>query len=200
MPYEYRKLTPQEREEIIKARKQRGYPLHSPPHPYRENGTYLITAANFEHVHIMNSPKRRFAFQELMLREFQGIHAEIVGWVILPNHYHILITVDSLSLVSNCLRLLHGRTSHDWNVEDGLKEKRKVWYRFADRLMRNETQLYQTLNYIHYNPIKHGYVTDIQAWQWSSIHMYENEKGTDWLQNQWRRYAPSEDFGNGWDI
>lgn len=200
MPYEYRKLTLQQREEIIESRKQRGYPLHAPPHPYREEGTFLITAANYEHVHVMHSPQRRFEFQELLLQEFKEMHAEIVGWIILPNHYHVLVAVESLDLVSRCLRLLHGRTSHDWNVEDGLTEKRKVWYRFADRLMRDEKQLFQTLNYIHYNPIKHGYVTRMHDWQWSSIHMYENEKGMDWLQSQWLQYAPSADFGKDWDI
>jgi len=49
MPYEYRKLSPKEREEIVNYRRERGYPLHAPPHPFREAGAYLISVANFEH-------------------------------------------------------------------------------------------------------------------------------------------------------
>jgi putative transposase len=200
MPYEYRKLAPQEREEVVEFRKQRGYPLHAPPHPYRKNGTYLITAANFEHVSVMLLPERRAEFQELLLNAFHEIEAEIVGWVILPNHYHILASVESLNVVSDSLRLLHGRTSYDWNLKDGLQKKRQVWYKFSDRMMRDEKQLNQTLNYIHYNPVKHGWVESVFAWEWSSIFMYENERGRDWLREQWKKHGPPANFGNDWDI
>lgn len=161
MPYEYRQLSPKEREEVVEARKRRGFPLHQPPHPFREAGSYLITAANFEHALIMAAPERRTEFQEILLKKFQEIHAEIIGWSILPDHYHILANVESLDLVSSVVQSLHGLTSHQWNQQDGLSGKRKVWYRFFDRLMRNETHLNQTLNYIHDNPVKHGFVDDV---------------------------------------
>ena len=50
MAYDYRKLTPQEREEVLRQRKERGYPLHSPPHPFRDSARYFLTAVNYEHV------------------------------------------------------------------------------------------------------------------------------------------------------
>jgi putative transposase len=28
------------------------------------------------------------------------------------------------------------------------------------------------MNYIHYNPVKHGYVTKAADWEYSSIHRY----------------------------
>jgi hypothetical protein len=49
MPYRYRTLSPEEQRAIVRRRHERGYPLHAPPHPFREAGSYLITAANFEH-------------------------------------------------------------------------------------------------------------------------------------------------------
>jgi putative transposase len=199
MPYEYRKLSSKEREEIVEFRKQRGYPLHAPPHPFREDGTYLITAANFENRHVMRSPERRTSFQEILLSGFHEINAEIIGWVILPNHYHIIVTVENLYKVSNILQLIHGRTSREWNLQDGLTGKRKVWYRFSDRRMRNETQLSQAFNYIHYNPVKHGYVKEMHDWQWSSLFLYEDDMGRDWLRELGRRFPPPADFGKGWD-
>ena len=56
MPYEYRKLTTEEREKVLSQRRELGYPLHASPHPVRDAGRYLISAANFEHVPIMASP------------------------------------------------------------------------------------------------------------------------------------------------
>jgi len=200
MPYEYRKLSPKEREQIVEERRQRGFPLHQPPHPYRETGCYLITASNFEHANIMAVPERRTSFQEILLKGFQDIRAEIIGWVILLNHYHILVNVESLDLVSSLLKQIHGSTSHEWNQKDGMTGKRKVWYRFVDRMMRNEIHLNQTLNYIHYNPVKHGLVKDVYSWPWSSLFWYEDEKGREWLREQWEKYKPPVDFGKDWDL
>jgi len=200
MPYYYRKLSAKEREQIVEERRRRGFPLHQPPHPFREAGSYLITAANFEHVEIMSSPERRTAFQRILLSRFHDIEAEILGWVILPNHYHVLVNVASLDLVSGLIRHLHGSTSHEWNQQDGLTGKRKVWYRFTDRMMRDEVQLNRTLNYIHYNPIKHSLVSDLYDWQWSSMFWYVEDKGQEWLRDLWEKYKPSDGFGNDWDI
>jgi hypothetical protein len=71
MPYEYRKLSPQEREEIVKYRRMHGYPLHAPPHPFQGTGSYLITAANFEHHAIMSSPERRSEFEIRLLNSIK---------------------------------------------------------------------------------------------------------------------------------
>ena len=99
MPYEYYKLTPEERELIIRERKERRYPLHAPPHPFRCPGYYQINAANYEHAPVMADPGRRTGFESRLLDAMHEIQAEIVGWVVLPNHYHILIGVTAFNLI-----------------------------------------------------------------------------------------------------
>ncbi len=199
MPYEYRKLGPKEREAIVEMRRQRGFPLHAPPHPFREAGSYLITAANYEHHPIMGTPDRRTQFQELLLKCLREADAEIIGWVILPNHYHVLLNVERLNDVSSVIKHVHGVSSREWNAEDGQTRARKVWYHFADRGMRSEFQLQQSLNYIHRNPQKHGLVEDVYSWEWSSLFMYVDDYGRDWLRERWKTYPPAEEFGEGWD-
>ena len=199
MPYEYRTLTPEQQAELIAQRKAMGYPLHAPPHPFREAGYYLLTAANFEHIRIMDSPERRTELQKCLLSAFHEIDAEVVGWVVLANHYHILSGVESLDHVSAALKQLHGVTSLDWNRADGLSGKRKVWYKFADRMIRDDAHYYRALNYIHYNPVKHGYVENTYDWQWSSLSLYYEDYGRDWLREQWNAHPPEKDFGRDWD-
>lgn len=198
MPYQYRKLTQEQREQILSIRKALGYPLHSPPHPIRDAGYYLLTAANYEHAPIMASPERRSEFQHKLITTYHEIQADIIGWVVLPNHYHILINVSSLEPVQMAIKHLHGATSYEWNISDNLSGKRRVWYKFTDRLLRNDTHLYKALNYIHYNPIKHGYVTNVYEWEWSSIYLYYEDFGRDWLRDKWQKY-PTGNFGAGWD-
>jgi putative transposase len=199
MPYEYGKLSLKEREEIINYRRTHGYPLHAPPHPFREAGAYLVSAANFEHRAIMQSPQRRTEFESRLLRTIEEIANDIIAWIVLPNHYHILMIVQSLDHVSAALKHLHGTTSHEWNIEDNLTGRRRVWYKFADTYMRNDDQLHIAFNYIHYNPVKHSYVADPYDWPWSSLQIYCEDKGKDWLGEQWQMYKPPDDFGKGWD-
>ena len=155
MPYAYRHMTPEERTAVVQDRRHRGYPWHSPPHPYREAGWYCIAATNYEHAHIISSPDRLTAFEDHLLSELASVEAEIGGWVILTNHYHALVGVQSLDQISAALKHLHGTTARAWNLEDGLTGKRKVWFKFYDRYIRNEEHYYRTLNYIHYNTVKH---------------------------------------------
>jgi len=198
MAYRYRQLTPEEREEILRHRRERGYPLHAPPHPYRQAGYYLITAANFEHQPIMAAPTRRTDFETRLLEALAVIQVDVVGWVILPNHYHMLVGVEALDAVSATLQQLHGTTSREWNLADGLTGQRRVWYKFADRMIRDEAHYYRALNYIHYNPVKHGYATDPYEWPWSSVHNYFETQGREWLRKMWKAYPP-DNFGKGWD-
>jgi putative transposase len=91
MPYDYRRMTPEEREAAVAQRRELGYPLHQPPHPFRDAGRYLITAANYEHASIMAEPARCTLFESRLLAAMREVAIEVYGWVVLPNHYHILI-------------------------------------------------------------------------------------------------------------
>lgn len=199
MPYEYRIFTPKQREEVVAMRRAMGYPLHAPPHPFRDEGYYMLTAANYEHAHVMTSPERRAEFQKQLLLAFHEIKADIVAWAVLANHYHVLAGVGSLDHVSAALKQLHGFTSFEWNKADGLQGKRRVWYKFADRMIRDDAHYFRAMNYIHYNPVKHGYVKDAYDWQWSSLSLYYEDHGRDWLREKWKSYPPEPDFGKGWD-
>lgn len=191
--------TDDEKLAILQRRIQLGYPLHAPPHPFREHNVYLITAATYKHQPILNSNQRRTSFQEELHNSLCQITCELIAWVILLDHYHFLAEIEDLNDLVVMLQLLHGRSARKWNKEDQLTGQRKVWYKFADRVIRNEVHLEKSFNYIHYNPVKHGHITDPYAWQCSSLQVYLEEAGREWLQNCWRRAAPTERFGKGWD-
>jgi putative transposase len=61
-----------------------------------------------------------------------------------------------------------------------------VWQRrFWEHTIRDEHDLQHHLNYIHYNPVKHGLVTNVRDYPWSSFHRfvkleyYERDWGSD---------------------
>ena len=54
------------------------------------------------------------------------------------------------------------------------KGERGIWQRrYWEHLIRDERDYRHHMDYIHYNPVKHGYVQQATAWPYSSIHRYK---------------------------
>ena len=102
-----------------------------------------------------------------------------------------------LGALGRIFRLAHGATSRQWNLEDETPG-RKVWYRYADRAIRSERHYYTTLNYVHYNPVKHDCVGSPYEWKESSVHWYLEHHSREWLRDLWTEY-PIRNYGRGWD-
>lgn len=48
-----------------------------------------------------------------------------------------------------------------------------IWQRrFWENTIRDEDDYQNHFDYLHYNPVKHGYVERVRDWQWSSFHRY----------------------------
>jgi putative transposase len=151
----------------------------------------------YQHQPIVNTLSRREQLLNLLFSKFIDDGLAITAWVILVNHYHLLVYIHNFKLLSSIFKRIHGLTSYQWNLEDN-KRGRKVWYRFSDRAIRSERHYYTTLNYIHYNPTKHNYVNSPYDWQESSVHWYLKKYGRQWLRDSWLQY-PVRDYGKGWD-
>ncbi|MEA5507857.1 transposase [Halotia wernerae UHCC 0503] len=207
--YEYCKLTAEQQTELIEYRLSRGYPPHSPPHSVRSQQFYLLTAACYEHQCYMHSEIRRqellkMIFDRFANNENQEISTEVLttnvticAWVVLPNHYHLLVHIENFDILSKLFRGIHGVTSRQWNLEDNVT-KRKIWYSWSDRAIRSEKHYYTTFNYIHYNPVKHGLVSSPYDWVESSVHWYLQVNGREWLRDCWVKH-PVRDYGKDWD-
>ncbi len=63
-----------------------------------------------------------------------------------------------------------------------------MWHNYWDRCIRSERDYWTRFNYIHYNPVKHGYVTRMGDYPFSSVRFYEQAMGLDWLSDVWRTY------------
>lgn len=195
--YEYRKMTPEERRDALLARLERGFPLHAPPHLRKLGGVYLITAACYEHSPIFDCPEDLSFLSGEVLRALGSAQVECTAWVFPPNHYHLLLQIEDLAFLSELLRRTHSRVATKINSRHH-KRGRQVWYGFSDRLVRNERHWSTTLDYIHYNPVKHGYIDHMEDWPWSSVHVYQEVQGEEWIKSNWREH-PLLDYGKGWD-
>jgi putative transposase len=196
--YLWRKLNEKQREELLEFRRFNDRPWHSPQHRENQNGRYLLTAACYEHRHIAGlNPKRLADFSERLLEVLEPHCQEIYAWCVLPNHYHALVLTRKLPEMLNHIGKLHGQTSFEWNDEEN-QRGRKVWFNCAETAMKSERHFWATLNYVHHNPVHHGYVKQWQGWPFSSGTAFLEKTGREETAKLWKEY-PIFDYGKNWD-
>lgn len=196
--YLWRKLTEKQRGELMKYRRRQELPWHSLPHRQGEKIHYLLSAACYEHRPIIGKDLKRMAdFEKALLQTVGRISERIIAWCVLPNHYHLLLETRSILKLLKDVGKMHGRLSFYWNGEDQ-QRGRKVWFNFAERFMRSERHFWAIVNYIHHNPVHHGYVKQWQDWPFSSACPYLEELGKEAATRIWRDY-PLLDYGKAWD-
>ncbi|MFP4352600.1 MAG: REP-associated tyrosine transposase [Puniceicoccaceae bacterium] len=197
--YQWRRLSALERDEVLSSRKRHHYPWHSPPHrPTCGSQRYHVTAACFEHAHHFGrDPERMDAFAADLHACFREAGSRTFAWVLLPNHYHVLVdSTDVLALLQR-LGKLHGRTSFQWNREENCRG-RQIFCGVVEREIRSDRHFWSTINYILNNPVRHGYVERWTDWPWSNAKAYLEKMGRERAESIWREF-PVRDYGAGWD-
>ena len=100
--------------------------------------------------------------------------------VILPDHLHTIWTLpDGDADFPTRWRLIKSYFSRALpatetvSVSRTLKAERGIWQRrFWEHAIRDEDDLERHVDYIHFNPVKHGYVAHVREWPHSSFHQY----------------------------
>ncbi|MEW6412910.1 MAG: transposase [Candidatus Zixiibacteriota bacterium] len=83
--------------------------------------------------------------------------AEVLAWVILPDHFHLLLDIRQSEL-SSLMRKVKLSFSAGYRIRQAL-DRGRVWQnRFYDHIIRDADDLNRHIDYIHYNPVKHGLV------------------------------------------
>ena len=100
--------------------------------------------------------------------------------VILPDHLHCIWTLPpGDSDFSTRWGLIKGNFSRSIGKQERVSEsrlkrgERGLWQRrFWEHLIRDEDDFRRHVDYIHWNPVKHGWVKRVAEWPHSSFHMY----------------------------
>jgi len=197
MAYNWRQMSDAQRVEVLRHRRLADQPWHAPPHGL-EKGWSHISAACYEHQPIIGAtPERMAAFEQALLAALTQASQGVGAWCLLPNHYHALVQTLSVHACRQALGRLHGLTSRQWNSEDE-RDGRHCWFRCLPKPIHSERHRWATMNYIHNNPVHHGYATHWQDWPFSSAQVYLSSVGRDTAERLWREY-PILDMGQNWD-
>jgi putative transposase len=198
--YDWRKMSDADRKQVLARRQALKLPWHNPPHfNFTVAKQYLVSASCYEHAPVIGKDSDRMTECESeVINICHQFASRIYAWCILPNHYHVLIKTEAIEQLRHKLGQFHGRSSFIWNTVDD-QRGRKVWHNCVERTIKSERHFWATLNYVHHNPVHHGYVRRWEDWPWSSASRYLDTVGREQALRTWRLY-PILDYGKKWDI
>lgn len=105
------------------------------------------------------------------LRQTKALHVfHMRAYVILPDHFHLMIKCDERVLASTVMSSLKSNFSKDFKVHRGIQGRVDIWQRgWWEHNIRNEADFERHLHYIHYNPVYHGVAAHPEDWVYSSF-------------------------------
>jgi len=145
------------------------YP-HNPPHLFLSDCKYFITAATFNKVRWFQQPEAKLHLLSSIQKGFGDFNWTLEDWVILDNHYHLMLQSPENPLdLPEIIREIH-RFTAIWVKKNvaAAKQTGQIWHNYWDKCLTFEKAYFARVNYIWYNPVKHGYVEDAAKWEFGS--------------------------------
>jgi putative transposase len=115
----------------------------------------------------------------------------LVGYVLMPDHVHLLLSEPAKGTVSRVLQVLKQRVSRVMRgrkrrasqrqlllaFDDRLTQDRRFWQRrFYDFNVWSHAKKKEKLHYMHANPVRERLVQHPRDWPWSSFSFYANDE------------------------
>ena len=116
--------------------------------------------------------------------------------MVLDDHYHLLANSRRGRDLPRVLGKIHNLSAQWINRchSPETPHHTKVWYNYWDYCPRNEREYNIRLCYLLNNPLKHGYVTRLPEWKWSSFHRLMAEQGDEALRDTFRQHREYRDL------
>ena len=149
---------------------------HTPPHLHKDSAKYFITAALFQKMKILDDDCKDKLLSSIMLACWNH-NWSLEDWVILDNHYHIMVnSPKNESNISKFVSEYHKFTALYVKKSAKYQDLPKIFDNYWDTCITYERSYYARLNYIYFNPVKHGYADNAEDYRWGSFfHRYKKE-------------------------
>ena len=153
---------------------------------YGRGELHFITFSCYRRMALLSSAHGRNTFVQILdeVRDRYGFSA--VGYVVMPEHVHLLIGEPARGTPSTVMQVLKQRVSRrlrrkrklrvgqlELGFEGGEELPARFWQRrFFDLNVWSLKKRVEKLEYMHMNPVKRGLVAHPKDWPWSSFSFY----------------------------
>jgi putative transposase len=175
---------------------------------------HYVTAVTFRRVPVFRSEIACSFFVQALAETKEQCPFKLVGYVIMPDHVHLIINPLSHD-ISDLMGRLKGSSARrilNWlrssnhaislaklalNIPQKRSHTHSVWLKdFSAIDLWSPKFIRQKLNYIHANPVRAGLCEHPAYWRWSSYHAYlPHESGSVPIEIDWQGYWDNERAG-----
>ncbi|MNE48437.1 Transposase IS200 like protein [compost metagenome] len=152
---------------------------------------YFFTLVTHQRQPVLTKPRLREALRLAIVQVRQRYPFNICGWVLLPDHLHCLWQLPAgdadfglrWSLIKRLTSQALPRAPGVISLSRCLRRESGLWQRrFWEHHIRNDEDYRRHLDYLHWNPVRHGLVERVADWPWSSYHrlVHEGVYPADW--------------------
>jgi len=149
---------------------------------FHESGhSHFLTFSCYHRYPKFASPDIYNLFTECLERMRLRFKMRIYGYVVMPEHVHLLVSEPTPETLANAMHFLK------LSFTKRLRRPGSFWQkRYYDRNLRDATEFDEKLGYIHLNPVKRGLVKGPAEWEWSSFRHYAlREVGMVEIESEW---------------
>ena len=159
-----------------------------------EGGVLFFTLVTHRRMRIFHLPWARRLLRESIARMREKHPVKVDAIVLLPDHLHTLWRLPKGETdYSTRIAVMKKRFTDSYLAHGGREgpttpsrrrhRVRGVWEkRFYEHTIRDSADYARHFDYVHWNPVKHGYVDRAADWPWSTFHRYvrSGEYQSDW--------------------
>ncbi len=145
---------------------------------YGGGDLHYITCSCYQRKAFLGSATSRDLFLETFEEVRQRYEFQVLGYVVMPEHFHMLIGEPDDGNVSLIMQVLKQRVARQCRARDrghssdGAAPPAFWQTRFYDFNVFTKKKVIEKLDYIHWNPVKRGLVASPEQWRWSSDRYY----------------------------
>ena len=147
---------------------------------------HFITFSCFHRLPYLSSPEPKSLTEQILEQTRARHRARIYGYVLMPEHIHLLINEPPEILLDQFLK------SFKQSVSRALKGTRNQFWqtRYYDRNIRGEEARFEVIHYLHQNPVTRGLVSTPDQYPWSSYNHYiTGIRGPIEIESEWTARA-----------
>ena len=149
-----------------------------------KGGSYFFTVVTYKRQRFLCDENVRNALRDAVRNTQLLFPFTIEAWVLLPEHLHCIWTLPPndadfgkrWAMIKRFVTKRCGPSLFREEMMTGSKRRRNestVWQRrFWEHAIRDDSDFTRHMDYIHYNPVKHGWAARVADWPHSTFHEY----------------------------
>jgi putative transposase len=151
---------------------------------YQQNGDFhFVTFSCYQRKPYLSISANRTLFEEVLETMRLRYQFLVLGYVVMPEHVHLLLTEPIDETLAKALMALKISTSKRLNYSP-------LWQaRYYDFNVFSGDKQVEKLRYIHRNPVRRGLVDRPEDWEWSSFrHYLTGARGIVEIESSWTAF------------